>query len=493
MGLSKQKRKFREEREKLSRPMSQARFNIFAIGTRLSPTRYMSEEISYWSDIDERVLGLVYRDTTDDDYGWILLARDRLGRFRSVDIAVSLRSPEYATVGLRQRIATAVEDGDFAALGHQDDETNFATNLLDVPLGVAPENLHPHFRVLLEDLSRAPARAVFREIGPWLTPSDPHFVSEFQFKQFDQRLWEVYLWSALREMGFDITQPEAPDFLCRAPGAEFTVEATTVTASTSGALATHPDPETPEEMRAFLADYMPMKFGSSLTSKLNKKNADGQSYWERSATAGKPFVIAIADFHKSGGTSSSESGSMTYTQSAIWSYLYGSRVDWEMVGNTLVTRAVPVESFKYNGKVVPSGFFDLPGAENVSAVLFSNAGTLAKFDRMGVAAGFGAPGFRYFRAGLKLDPDPNAPHGRPFSEEILADGYSEGWADELQLFHNPKARYPLQKGVFTGITQHFFEEDRHVSYSFGEPVLSSHTMIMGIDRSSGEPATSLPA
>lgn len=350
-----------------------------------------------------------------------------------------------------------------------------------VPPDAVPKKLHPHFRVLLDEPSRAPARAVFREIGPWLTPSDPHFVSEFQFKQFDQRLWEVYLWSALREMGFDITQPEAPDFLCRAPAVEFTVEATTVTASTSGTLMNHPDPKTPEEMRAFLADYMPMKFGSSLTSKLNKKNAVGESYWERSATAGKPFVIAIADFHKSGGAGNRESGSMTYTQSAIWPYLYGSRVDWEMVDGTLVVRAVPVENFTYNGKVVPAGFFDLPSAENVSAVLFSNAGTLAKFDRMGVAAGFGAPGYRYFRAGLRLDLDPNAAHGRPFSEEITTEGYSEGWADELQLFHNPKAKHPLRKDAFIGIAQHFFLDGKHVSYSSGEPVLSSQTIIMGID------------
>lgn len=480
MGQAKLKRHLWEKHRKLSRPMSKARFNIFAIGTRMSPTRHMAEEVSYWTDQEERVLGLVFRDTTDDDFGWILLARDRLGRFRSVDLAVSLRSLDYATIGLRKRIAKAIEEDDLLALGHQDDETNYAANLLELPESTNFERLHPHFRVLFEEPSRAPARAVFREIGPWLTPSDPHFVSEFQFSQFDQRLWEIYLWSALREIGFDITQPEAPDFLCRAPGVEFTAEATTVTASTSGALLKHPDPKTPEEMRSFLSDYMPMKFGSSLTSKLNKKNAAGESYWERGETAGKPFVLAIADFHKSGGVGDREGGSMPYTQSAIWPYLYGSRVDWEMLNGTLVSRAVPVESFTYNGKVIPAGFFDLPGAENISAVLFSNAGTLAKFDRMGVSAGFDAPGHRYFRVGLRLDPDPNAIHGRPFEEEIVPDRYSEGWADELQLFHNPNATHPLRKGVFTGITQHLFEDGQHVSYSSSEPVLSSRTLIMKI-------------
>jgi hypothetical protein len=128
-----------------------------------------------------------------------------------------------------------------------------------------------------------------KEISPWLAPSDPHFIQEFQFKQFDQRLWELYLWAAFRELGFDVEQLEAPDFVCRAPGIAFTVEATTVTPSESGPLAAHPDPQTPEEMRAFLADYMPMKFGSSLMSKLNKKDSKGRRYWEREETVGKPL------------------------------------------------------------------------------------------------------------------------------------------------------------------------------------------------------------
>ena len=83
--------------------------------------------------------------------------------------------------------------------------------------------------------------------------------------------------------------------------------------------------------------------------------------------------------------------------------------------------------------------------------------------------------------GIRVDPDPNAAHGRNFYEEVSPEDYSEGWADELQLFHNPKAKHPLRKDVFTGITQHFFEDGQHVSYSSGEPVLSSRTLITGID------------
>jgi hypothetical protein len=240
---------------------------------------------------------MVFRDLVDNDFGWILFARDRAGRFRCVDVNSSLKDEKYATEMIRDRIVTALEDPNLSELGDQADEPNEPVDLLQVSVGADRSKLHPYFKILLEDPGRAPARAIFKEIGPWLAPSDPHFVSEFQFTQFDQRLWELYLWATFRELGFDIKQPEAPDFLCQGPGVEFTVEATTVNPSKDGPLAVHPEPKTPEEMREFLAHYMPMKFGSSLTSKLNKKNNAGESYWERGETANKPFILAIADFH----------------------------------------------------------------------------------------------------------------------------------------------------------------------------------------------------
>jgi hypothetical protein len=43
--------------------------------------RVMAEELSWWADLEERMIGVVFRDRVDDDYGWNLLARDRAGRF----------------------------------------------------------------------------------------------------------------------------------------------------------------------------------------------------------------------------------------------------------------------------------------------------------------------------------------------------------------------------------------------------------------------------
>lgn len=475
MGEGKAKRKARIEWEKLSKPISRSKFNLLAIGTRRSPAPYLYEEISYWADVEEKVIGLIVRDVEDDDYYWNLLVRDRNGRFRSADLDSSLRSASYATNALRERIAKAVTEDDLEALGTQGDETNHRTDLLAVPPGTKPEDLHPNFRFLIDTPGRSPACAVLRELGPWLAPSDPHFVKEFQTKQFDQRLWELYLWATFRELGYDVTQPEAPDFHVVSPRSEFTVEATTCAPSTSGVLAEHPNPKTAEEMKTFLRDYMPMKFGGALTAKLNKKSADGASYWERGPGAGTPFALAVADFHKPGGNG--EVGSMTYTQEALWLYLYGQRIEWEFIDGSLSVRTIDLDDHTFKSKKIETGFFDLDGAENISAVVFSNAGTLAKFDRMGVDAGFAPDDHRYYRMGYRLDPDPNAVIGTPFREEVVANN-GERWSDELQVFHNPRATHPLPLEAFAGATQHRFEDGKHVSYSVGTPVLSSYTHII---------------
>jgi len=169
---------------------------------------------------------------------------------------------------------------------------------------------------------------------------------------------------------------------------------------------------------------------------------------------------------------------MTYTQSAIWTYLYGFTTDWEMVDGKLVITRRDLASHTFKRKTIESGFFSLPGAENVSAVLFSNAGTLAKFDRIGVVAGYSPPNHRYLRVGFRYDSDPNAYMGKRFVEEVGAEGYSEGWADELQVFHNPKALRPLPRECFGPLNQHFFEDGEMVTRYGTAAVLSSYTIIL---------------
>ncbi|MDM8011944.1 MAG: hypothetical protein QUV08_13370 [Parasphingorhabdus sp.] len=391
--------------------------------------------------MDENVIGLVFRDLTDNDYGWAIMARDRIGRFRAVKLDTDLRTIRQAEGALRLEIAEVSRNANLEELGLQGDEPNSPIKLLDVLPGTTEDQLHPYFIELRDSASRKPARAVIEEIGPWLTVADPHFVREFQRHQFDQRLWELYLWAMFREGGYDVEHLEAPDFKVSAPWGEFSVEATTVAPSQSGVMADHPNPASEAEIAEFLHGYMPIKYGSSLTGKLNRVSAAERRYWEEPEVEGLPFVLAVADFHKPAELGAP--GSMTMSQSAIWPYLYGRTFHGEMVDGKLQTSSTKIESHTYKNKTIESGFFELPDSENVSAVIFSNAGTIAKFDRIGVMGGFGAPNHKYLRMGYRQDPNPNAMVPKSFVEEVGEEGYYEGWSDELQVFHNPNALVPL--------------------------------------------------
>ena len=476
MGEAKRRRQRRAALMETCKSISHPRFNLFALGTRSAMSPYLAEEISLWASHCERLLGVVARDRTDDDYLWVALARDRNGCFRAANQKTNYSSAPRAEEALFVEIDRVLREDKIDEYGDQGDETNAPLDLLQPTSDLDLDELHPYFKLVLEDPGRAPARKVFEEIGPWLAPQDPHMVREFHTKGFDQRLWEIYLWAAFREFSLDVEHLEAPDFRCRGPGIDFCVEATTAAPSLSGALAEHPMPKSIEETTKFLNNYMPIKYGSALFSKLNKTNAQGQHYWERDGSRGKPFALAIADFHLP--AQGNELGSMTYTQSALWQYLYGARVYWEMEDEQLVIKPDEIGSHRYGDKEIPSGFFDQETAENVSAVIFSNAGTLAKFDRMGVVAGFGAEGHRYLRTGYRYNPDPNAFMGTPFSEEVTDKDYEEYWTQEVQVFHNPNAKTPLPFEWLLGATHHYYEDGLLKSQAPVDSVLCSFTTVL---------------
>ena len=143
----------------------------------------------------------------------------------------------------------------------------------------------------------------------------------------------------------------------------------------------------------------------------------------------------------------------------------------------LLVKASPNLEHVFGTKKIPSGFFDLPDSENVSAVLFSNAGTIAKFDRMGVAAGFAPTRHQYLRFGFRYDPNPNATEPIFFQENVSDPSYKEFWSDELQLFHNPNAKHPVPIEWFGDLTQHWFEDGKQFSVTPDGHVLGSLTGI----------------
>jgi len=427
--------------------ISGERFNAFVSWTRVPIAKQMSQELEWFSDLEGRVLGVVALDYTDKDFLFVSLGRDEKGRFRAIDVKVSYPSLSDARRDLFLSIRDHSSTGD--EIFPQGDMDGAGVDLF-TPLS-PDEKLHSSFELVNNHAVWSPARAILSEMMKHYVDVDGNFVEQFQTTGFDSRLWELYLFAYLLEDGLYIDRSDpVPDFSVRSGGKTVFIEAMTVNPTVGEAqpqsTAEKPILREPKEIVELLKGKIPIKFGSTLFSKLSRK----KPYWTLPNVANHPLIFAIADFH--------EPQSMTWSSSALFQYLYGiSHEFFHDENGQLVISAINVEKHKYGEKEIPSGFFFLPNAENVSAVLFTASGTLAKFNRKGRLAGFGDANIKVIRYGVCHDHNPNASLPRPFVLEIEQGKNSETWGEGLSMFHNPKAIHPVSPEMFPSIAHHWFE------------------------------------
>ncbi|HEY8101648.1 MAG TPA: hypothetical protein VIF82_12925 [Burkholderiaceae bacterium] len=151
---------------------------------------------------------------------------------------------------------------------------------------------------------------------------------------------------------------------------------------------------------------------------------------------------------------------MTLSASGLITYLYGYRHDWhrESDGHLVI---VPrrVDEHVWENRRVQSGFLGLPGADNVSAVVFNRSTTISKFNRMGVFAGFGSSRVRLERQRQAVSHDPNASEPIPFRMLVNGADYIETWVEGADVFHNPYAVVPLSPDMLPGAAHHRLASD----------------------------------
>ncbi|KAF1710238.1 glycosaminoglycan attachment protein [Pseudoxanthomonas sacheonensis] len=435
------------------KPLSQERFNAFVAWARSPIVAFVGKEVEYFSDLDERVLGVVVRDVTDGDFGYVILGRDEKQRFRAIETNASL-THGVARAALLARLKAHHNEGTVQFSQDDEDGDNAGIDLFtpSAPLG----KLHPSFDHVRQSDHFLPARSIMTEMMRHVVDVDGNFVEQFQTAGFDARVWELYLYAALLELGLFVSKPEpAPDFLVSDGLAKVFIEAVTVNSSGGEPPlrpADLPIKRLPEEIHRLNQTKIPIKYGSALWSKLKRK----KPYWTLPDVQGHPLVFAIADFH--------EKQSMLWTSSGLFNYLYGLSHDFRRDENgQLIISAEQFEVHEYEGKKIPSGFFFQPDAENISAVLFSATGTMSKFNRMGRLAGFGHADQRMLRIGYKHKHDDNAAFPEPFCIEIAPGEAHESWAEGLSMFHNPRALHPVDPRMFPGVAHHFFENGKIVS------------------------------
>lgn len=424
--------------------ISFARFNALG-GYARAPEAWLTfEELEYFETSSGNVIGIATKDHTDQDFGGLVLAKDQMLRFRCVNVEVSYITPEKAKEKLFADMGAAdlVQDEEHYQGDDAGNPIDFFTNLHE------PEKLNPSFVQLTTNEVFSPAREIINPMMRWYEDLDGNFVEQFQTTGFDQRIWELYLFSTLIEAEYNLSQENnVPDFCCSGLLGDFSIEAVTVGPTMKNGLVVPPPVvDTKEAKERYLQDYMPIKFGSPLFSKLKKK------YWELEHVAGAPFVLAIADF--------SAPMSMVTSKSALERYLYGFEYvsQFDENGNLMILPK-RIEQHQWEGKIIPSGFFGQPDAENISAVVSSNAGTLAKFNRMGILCKFGSKKVLAVRNGTMVDHNPNTIHPKFFRVIVNAAGYEETWIEGLNVYHNPNAKIPLPMEMLTGAAHHFIDEN----------------------------------
>lgn len=445
------------------RAISRSRFEALAAYCRSPNVVFLMQELAWFEEAGEKILATLVVDT-DSEFSSMILARDLRERYRCIDVTGFFDTPEQAVADLRRRLAIILPDLD--KLRVQGDETGVPIDFF-TPL-TAEEKLHPHFRQLASAEAFSPARDMIRAMMRWSEDIDGNFVEQFQTAGFDARLWELYLFAALTEAGLGIQRPApAPDFLAQGHLGEFALEATTINPSvdSEGQQAASQKPIEQADIGPYVQHYLPIRYAGPLFTKLKKE------YWTKPAAAGKPLVFAIQDFH--------DTMSMTYSGTALASYLYGCLQEATR-DETGALKVVPkkISEHRWGPKTVPSGFFFLPGAENVSAVIFNSSATLAKFNRMGVRAGFGSDDVVLIRQGFFADPDPDASEPLPYVHFVGRDD-PETWVEGMDVYHNPRATHPLDPALIPGAAHHRLFEGGRIETTFsGWKPLQSRTSIL---------------
>ncbi|MDP3506495.1 MAG: tetratricopeptide repeat protein [Candidatus Melainabacteria bacterium] len=410
------------------KPLSRLRFDALAGYARSPISLMLNEELAWFQYEDERLLGVLVRHRADGDYAGLVLGRDTLNRYRAINQSTYFRKKKQAYKALERMLVAESKSG--VSVFPQGDERGKALDFFS--LEAQPEKIHSSFNNIATESKYSSARGLLSAMMHYFKDPDGNFVKDFQTDNFDSRLWELYLFATFAEQHYAFDREHAaPDFLCVGAYGSFFTEAVTVnpTVVDGKNIETGPPDEELERLE-YLQNYVPIKYGSPLFSKLQKE------YWKKPHIKGRPIVLAIQDFHYP--------GSMIYSEGQLAPYLYGLRQEASHGDDgKLVINAFPIIEHRWKSKSIPSGFFNQPNAEHIAAVLTNSQATISKFNRIGLKAGFGDLNLTGVRLISCWDPDPNSSEPINFMQDIHTSSYEETWSEGLNVYHNPNAVAPL--------------------------------------------------
>lgn len=447
------------------RELPQWEFDIYALSLPRGHGFGNRPPVGAWGSDDGLGCGVVTQDIDNYDFGFLVMRR-------RVDLVWTVTAQTHglsSKVEACEQMASALKEG-------QPREPLppgiSARSALYEQEGRTPSDV---FTVLALP-SHVPAAWTFHQLYLALPRPDRNWVSDCQTSNFHTRLWEAQLLASFREQGLLVTQPhESPDFrIENRLGGEAWVEAVTANPPVPYNHVNAPHSTAPTAREEIFFGKAALRFAKTLGNKLARR------YDQLPHVMGQPFMLAIADFQAP--------ASMLWSREGLIGYLYGEGAhEAEVDGRPL---AVPVSATHLLGpSAFPAGLFADDRRAELSAVIFSNACSIAKLNRVAVS-GRGAPeGLRYTRIGNFFDRTPGALKGIPFCLDVTSEEYRglwphgyEPWCAELEVFHNPFAQHPVPFELLPEATHWFDQDGEKVCRSVYEAsILWSQTRIQNAD------------
>jgi hypothetical protein len=313
---------------------------------------------------------------------------------------------------------------------------------------VPDQRRHPNFRQVLLRLGGGEID-VIRGWAEGFEDRDGKLVKEFQ-TTFNSTFWEVYLHGLFKAYGHKINlSPARPELWVESRHGDVLVEAVTANAAQNSEVEWAPKNGFDEDIAN--KNFWPLnreaiiRLSNALAFKSEKYLTD---YRGLAHVPDKPFVVAIAPFEQ------------PYFQHqydrAIRALLYDIYVDETAYCKNpqAYPNGPPDISLgsvtKDNGTEINLGIFLDEQWSHVSAVMFSCVGTWGKAIAMSNKAQLGVVESMWGIGAYGKPTKRAAPIGIP----------SEGISDGMQIFHNPKAKFPLPREVFRrrGVVQHFQDD-----------------------------------
>ena len=442
--------------------VSQWLFDVYALALPRGHSFGVRPPVGAWGTSDGLACGVVTRDGTDGSFGLLVMRR----RVDQVWIVTAQDHSFVSKADALARMEPLLREGESA------EPMPIATAARPGLHDLQGRTASDVFKVLARP-SHHPAAWILNQLYLALPKPDGNWAGDCQTANFHTRLWEAQLLASFREQGLLVTQPfESPDFrIENRRGEAAWVEAVTANPAVPYNHVNAPLSTPPHAREELFFGPAAVRFAKTLGNKL------ARGYDRLPHVDGEPFMIAIADFQAP--------ASMIWSREGLIGYLYGQGAEVAEIDGR--RQVVSISASQLLGaSAFPAGLFASDRHAELSAVIFSNACSIAKLNRVAISGGGAPKGWRYMRIGKFFDRNPSAPEGNPFCLDVTSAEYRslwphgyEPWSAELEVFHNSFASHPVPFALMPEAT-HWFSQNGEIICSsvYETSILWSQTRVL---------------